>query len=228
MDFLATPDTVTGTAGSATPGAPTRVGLLTDGTSPNDASKNWAKYYNMLLEEMRHIIVTFGGAPDDDNWHQAGIALMAKFQEEVAARYDADVLINADVADIYSKIGTVSPTDLQTQINNINSSYPKLIAAGAFNGRTMAFTAWGSSGWVLTEAGTSDGKYILTPPMGFVLDETKHSIGLNAFSSTTTGAGGWFQGYIVGAVIQLIPQYAGGGGASYSSLGSWQVFQHKA
>ena len=78
MDFLATPDTVTGTAGSATPGAPTRVGLLTDGTSPNDASKNWAKYYNMLLEEMRHIIVTFGGTPDDDNWHQAADNLKAR------------------------------------------------------------------------------------------------------------------------------------------------------
>ena len=78
MDFLATPDTVTGTAGSATPGAPVRVGLLTDGTSPNDASKNWAKYYNMLLEEMRNIIVTFGGTPDDDNWHQAADNLKAR------------------------------------------------------------------------------------------------------------------------------------------------------
>ena len=88
MDFLATPDTVTGTAGSATPGAPTRVGLLTDGTSPNDASKNWAKYYNMLLEEMRHIIVTFGGTPDDDNWHQAADNLKLRL---IANGIDADL-----------------------------------------------------------------------------------------------------------------------------------------
>jgi len=114
MDFLATPDTVTGTAGTNTPGTPTRVGLLTDGTSPNDASLNWAKYYNMILEEVRQVIVAFGGTPDDENWHQASIGLLARFAQEVTERTDADDALQ-------DQIGTVGLTDLQQQINDLSA-----------------------------------------------------------------------------------------------------------
>ena len=149
MDFLATPDTVTGTAGSTTPGAPSRVGLLTDGTSPNDASLNYAKYYNMLLEEMRNLITTFGGTPDEDNWHQAGIALLAK-------------------------IGTVGGTSLQAQIDNITGTYPKIVAAG--NGDFSFATA--GSAHVLTATQPVPSPIDLTNTTKYALQFTFHGAGV--------------------------------------------------
>ena len=71
MDYLKTADTVSAPIGStSTGGAVTREGLLVDGTSPTNASKNRANYYNMLLEEVWYTITQSGQVPDKDNWHQ--------------------------------------------------------------------------------------------------------------------------------------------------------------
>lgn len=156
MDFLATPDTVTGTAGSATPGTPSRVGLLTDGTSPNDASLNYAKYYNMLLEEMRQIVVAFGGTPNKDNWHQAAIALAAWF-----APLASPALTGSPTAP------TQSAGDNTTKIASTafvkafyDAKYPKIVAAGFFN---APFVGSGVATFNVVTAGLdlTDTKYII-------------------------------------------------------------------
>lgn len=75
MDYLKTADTVTGAIGSTTVGGGTRTGLLVDGTNPLNASKNWAQYYNMLIEENVYVIEQAGLVPDKENWHQMAQAI---------------------------------------------------------------------------------------------------------------------------------------------------------
>jgi microcystin-dependent protein len=89
MDFLRTSDTVSQPIGAnSTGGAVIRSGLLTDGTTPLNASKNFAKYYNMLLEEMYYVITQAGIAPDANNWHQLYGAVSAIVSRQVNALKD--------------------------------------------------------------------------------------------------------------------------------------------
>jgi len=133
MDFLATPDTITGTAGTNTPGTPTRIGLLTDGTSPNDASLNWAKYYNMLLEEVRQVIVAFGGTPDDENWHQMATQIAATFATKIELAVVQDDL-----------------DDLRVEFNDFLNTFQNgnygvgTHTIKVYPGITKTFTLWGA------------------------------------------------------------------------------------
>jgi hypothetical protein len=85
MDYLKTADTTTGAIGSTTVGGGTRTGLLVDGTSPLNASKNWAQYYNMLIEENVYVIEQAGLIPDKNNWHQMSQAISIIAETPIAS-----------------------------------------------------------------------------------------------------------------------------------------------